>query len=332
MSKILFIGDPHLRMSNFQQSIEFLRWAEKQVETHKPDIVCNLGDTFHDHAVVRSELLKEFQDHIKNCLVNCKEYWYILGNHDQYKPKDNKYHALQTFNLHGLRVFDAVQNIDDNITIVPYVQKFEDFPLNTNEICITHNTFIGADYGFKREDAGVNADKVSAEVIISGHIHKRQSFGKVIYPGTPFAHSASDVDQTKGLLLFDTATYEQTFIESPFPRWRQIEFEAAHDNPISNLHELLKAELNDKDKWIVKVTGPKIEIAAYFKSKQYISLIKGKNVVTKAVPTDNNKQKVQIKATSIESIMNEYIDKVYDGSLDKQLILQKTLDIIGNTK
>ena len=332
MNKILFIGDPHLRMSNFQQSIEFLRWVEKQVETHRPDIVCNLGDTFHDHAVVRSELLKEFQDHIRNCLFNSQRYWYILGNHDQYKPKDNKYHALQTFNLHRLRIFDTVQDVGDNITVVPYVQKFEDFPLNTNQICITHNTFIGADYGFKREDAGVNADKVSAEVIISGHIHKRQSFGKVIYPGTPFAHSASDVDQTKGLLLFDTATYEQTFIESPFPRWRQIEFEATQDNPISNLHELLKTELNEQDKWIVKVTGPKVEIAAYFKSKQYINLIKGKNVVTKAVPTDNNKQKVQIKATSIESIMNEYIDKVYDGSLDKQLILQKTLDIIGNTK
>lgn len=331
MSKILFIGDPHLRMSNFDQSVKFLRWVEEQVDIHRPDIVCNLGDTFHDHAVLRSELLKEFEDHVYNC--TCDEYWYVLGNHDQYKPKDNKYHALQTFNIPKLRVFDDIENIEDmNITVVPYVQRFDDFPHNTLPIVLTHNTFIGADYGFKREDAGVNADKISADIIISGHIHKRQSFGKVVYPGTPFAHSASDVGQTKGLLLFDTATYEQTFIESPFPKWRQIEFEVAQDNPLANLHELLKVELNNTDKWIVKVTGPKVELAAYFKSKEYLGLIKGKNVVSKAIPTDKNKQKVQIKATSIESIMSEYVDKVYDGSLDKQLILQKTLDIIGDTK
>ena len=288
--KILFIGDPHLRMSNFEQSVEFLRWVENVVDECRPDVVCNLGDTFHDHAVVRSELLTEFQNHIHNCLVNTDEYWYVLGNHDQYKPKDNKYHALQTFNIANFRVFDKVEELD-GITVVPYVQRFEDFPLKTSPICITHNTFIGADYGFKREDAGIDADKVSADIIISGHIHKRQSFGKVVYPGTPYAHSASDVDQTKGLLLFDTATYEHVFLESPFPTWRQVEFEVTQDNPLANLHELLKVELNDKDKWIVKVSGPKVELAAYFKSKEYLGLIKGKNVVSKAIPNDNNKQK-----------------------------------------
>lgn len=331
--KILFIGDPHLRMSNFEQSVAFLRWVEEQANIHQPDIVCNLGDTFHDHAVLRSELLKEFQDHIHNITLGTNmEYWYVLGNHDQYKPKDSKYHALQTFNIPNFIVFDKITEVGDDITVVPYVQEFSDFPTQTKSICITHNTFIGADYGFKREDCGINADKVSADIIISGHIHKRQTFGSVTYPGTPFSHSASDVDQTKGLLLFETSTLAQTFIESPFPKWRGIEFEVAQDNPLSNLHDLLKTELNEEDKWIVKASGPKVELAAYFKSKQYLTLIKGKKVVSKAIPTDKNKQKIQIKATSIENIMGEYIDKIYDGSLDKQLILQKTLDIIENTK
>lgn len=285
----------------------------------------------HDHAVIRSELMTEFHMHCQRVALK-RPYWYILGNHDQYKPKDNKYHALQTFNIPNFRIFDKIEHVGDNITVVPYVQRFDDFPLETSEICITHNTFIGADYGFKREDAGVNADKVSANIIISGHIHKRQSYGKVIYPGTPYAHSSSDVDQTKGLLLFDTTTFEQVFIESPFPRWRGVEFEVTQDNPISNLHELLKVELNDTDKWIVKASGPKVELAAYFKSKEYLELIKDKKVISKVTPTDKLKQKVQIKATSIESIMEEYINKVYDGNIDKQLILKKTLDIIGNIR
>ena len=330
MSKIFFLGDPHLKITNFEQSVAFLKWSEEMIDLYKPDIVCNLGDTFDTHAVVRSELLTEFRQHVERVTVNYI-YWYVLGNHDQFKPKDAKYHALQCFNIPNFTIFDKTTELE-GITVVPYVAKYDDFPLQTQPICITHNTFIGADYGFKREDCGVDAGKVSADIIISGHIHRRQTFGKVTYPGTPFSNSANDVDQTKGILLFDTKTYEQTFIESPFMRWRSIEFEITATNPIQNLHETLKVELNTADKWVVKASGPKIELAAYFKSKIFLDLIKDKKIVTKAIPTDKNKQKVQIKATSIEDIMSEYVDKVYDGSLDKQLILRKISDIITNTR
>lgn len=330
MSKILFIGDLHLKINNFQQCIQVLRWIEEVVENVKPDIVCNLGDVFNSHAVLRSELLTEFKYHVEKITNKCP-YWHVLGNHEQYLPKDNKYHALQIFNIHNYFVFDKVTELD-GITIVPYVAKFDDFPLQTQPICITHNTFIGTDYGFKREDCGVDAGKVSADIIISGHIHRRQSFGKVTYPGTPFANSANDVDQTKGILLFETGTFKQTFIESPFMSWRSIEFEITVSNTVQNLHECLVASLNNTDKWIIKASGPKVELATYFKSKIFIDLIKDKKIVTKATPTDKNKQKVQIKATSVEDIMSEYVDKVYDGSLDKQLILNKINDIITNTR
>lgn len=330
MSKILFIGDLHLKINNFEQCINVLKWIEEMVDVYKPDIVCNLGDTFNDHSVLRSPILTEFKQHVERITLKCP-YWYVLGNHDTFTPKDSKYHALQCFNINNFTIFDKTTELE-GITIVPYVAKYEDFPLQTQAICITHNTFIGADYGFKREDCGVNADKVSADIIISGHIHRRQTFGKVNYPGTPFACSANDVDQTKGILLFNTENYEQIFIESPFMRWRSVEFEVTASNPIQNLHELLKVELNTADKWIVKASGPKVELTAYFKSKIFLDLIKDKKIVTKATPTDKNKQKVQIKATSIEDIMSEYVNKIYDGSLDKQLILRKINDIITNTR
>jgi hypothetical protein len=31
MSRILFIGDPHLKITNFEQSIAFLKWIEETV-------------------------------------------------------------------------------------------------------------------------------------------------------------------------------------------------------------------------------------------------------------------------------------------------------------
>lgn len=333
--KILFIGDPHLRMNNFEQSISFLRWVEDQVRITKPDVVCNLGDTFHNHAVLRSELLKEFKDHVHNCTFGRNlSYWYVLGNHDQYKPKDSKYHALQVFeSLQSFRLFDKTENICGDITVVPYVQEFKDFPTDTCPIVITHNTFIGADYGFKREDCGIDADKVSANIIISGHIHKRQTFGKVHYPGTPFAHNATDVDQVKGLLLFDTETYEQQFIESPFPKFRSVEFTVDQHSPTTALHELLGQTLNETDKWVLKISGPKVELSAYFKSKKYKKLVENKQIILKSIPIDSEKQsRVKIEAVSPEGIVSEYVDKVYSGAEDKALIISKAHQIIKESR
>lgn len=333
MTKILFVGDPHLRINDFEQSVALLRWIESVVIEHKPDVLCNLGDTFHNHAVLRSEIMKEFSDHI-DTITQHSAYWYVLGNHDQYKPKDNKYHALQAFkDRHSFRVFDEPRvDLDElGITIVPYVQDFADFPLDTNRICITHNTFIGADYGFRREDCGIDADKVSADIIISGHIHKRQTFGKVIYPGTPVAHNATDVDEVKGLLLFDTETLGQLFIQAPFPAWRSAEFELGQQLSVDQLHKSLQSTLDTTNKWILKLTGPKSELTSYLKSKKYIDLTSDKNVIVKSNLIDTEKQnRVKIEASSPSKIVSEYVDKVYNGSLDKQLIIRKAQEIINN--
>ncbi len=333
MSKILFIGDPHLRINDFQQSVALLRWIEDVAIEHKPDVVCNLGDTFHNHAVLRSEIMKEFSDHIDTITKN-SAYWYVLGNHDQYKPKDNKYHALQAFkDRENFHIFDEPRvDLDGlGITVVPYVQDFADFPLDTHKICITHNTFIGADYGFRREDCGIDADKVSADIIISGHIHKRQSFGKVTYPGTPAAHNASEVDEVKAILLFDTDTHEQTWIESPFPMWKSIELEVSPEMTIDKIHDSLVSKLDKKNKWIVKLTGPKSELVNYLKSKKYNNLVLDKHVIVKSNLIDSEKQsRVKIEASSPSKIVSEYVDKVYAGSLDKQLIIRKAQEIINN--
>ena len=333
MTKILFIGDPHLRINDFEQSIALLRWIESVAIEYKPDIVCNLGDTFHNHAVLRSEIMKEFNDHIDTIAGSC-QYWYVLGNHDQYKPKDSKYHALQSFSNRNGRfiVFDQprVDLNSMNITIVPYVQNFADFPLNTNKICITHNTFIGADYGFRREDCGIDADKVSADIIISGHIHKRQIFGKVVYPGTPVAHNATDVDEVKGLLLFDINTLEQQFIPSPFPAWKSVSFKIDETFNLEDLY-LGVESLDTVNRWLLKITGPRAELTQYLKSKKHLKSIEGKNTVIKLDLIDAEKQnRIKIQASSPSLIVSEYVDKIYSGSLDKQLIIRKAQEIINN--
>lgn len=325
MSKILFIGDPHLKITNLDQSIQFLRWVESIASQYKPDLVVNLGDTFHNHAVLRSELLSEFHTHIQNIQ---QQYIYILGNHDMYKPDSAKYHALSTFNLSNLKLITSPTDIED-ISFVPYVPDYKDFPTNLKPITVAHQTFVGCDYGGYKPEYGVDADTLNTDIIISGHIHMRQQFGKVIYPGTPFAQGVNDIDQSKGLLLFDTATFHQEYLESPFPKWKSLRYD---DTPsIDDFHDsLCKNLLSTEDHYVIYITTSKSEFTTYINSKQYKELQTKYNIYIKTTFTETaKKQYTSISESSLDKIMFKYVEDVYKGNISKDTIKNKILEIIN---
>lgn len=328
--KILLLGDPHLKISRFNLSVQLLHWFNKIVEEVKPDLVVNLGDTMDTHSILRSELMCEFKRHAEECVKICP-YIYVIGNHDCYRPNDSKYHALQSFSIPGMTVIDKQTDLH-GITFVPYIHDFKQFPMETRPICIAHQTFVGADYGYYRPDVGVDADKTSAEIIISGHVHKRQNFGKVYYPGTPAAHDLNDLDQVKGIDLFDTETYDFTFIPSPFPVYRSLTYNISTDFSIEDLHRDLKSSVNSEDYWVIKVKGPKDEITQYASSKKWLSLHRALNIRLKPEFTTGDKvDRVKIYSSDISTIIDKYIDSVYSGSLDKEMLKSLSKKFIDGT-
>jgi DNA repair exonuclease SbcCD nuclease subunit len=332
MSKILFIGDPHLKITRFDLAQDFLSWVTGLILELKPDVVINLGDTFDSHAVVRSEIMNIFKKHVAEITEAGIPYEYILGNHDMASPTCSKYHALQPFDMERFRVIDTpTHDLTAGISYIPYIHNFHEFPVETQPICIAHQQFVGCDYGYYRPDVGTDADKVNANIIISGHIHKRQQFGKVIYPGTPFAQSVNDVNQEKGVMLFDTDTYACTYYDSPLPRYRGMKFEMAQDFGVPDMHEQIKANLNE-DHWIIDMAGPSAELTAYINSKEMAELKKDYSIRIRTTWTNKTKEKVSIKATSMNEIINKYVNQVYDGSLDRGIIMDKVLEILEKTQ
>ena len=285
-----------------------------------------LGDFFDSHAVIRSEIMSMFYAHTRRN-KGYKKY-YVLGNHDQFRPNDSKYHALQTMkDVHDdFVVIDSTLEVD-NITFVPFIYKHEDFPTKTNPIVIAHQTFIGADYGYTKADAGVDAATVGADMIISGHVHKRQMFGNVIYPGSAYAQSVNDIDQPKGVMLLDTATYKYEFIEGVLPNWRGLKYSLEQDFSPTDMHSDIESQVNDTDHWIIDIEGPKAEVVSYLDSKQFLAFKKGKHIRTRANYTNMQKENITIQAVTVDDIVSSYVNKVYKGTLDKQTIISKALEI-----
>jgi len=338
MAKVLFIGDPHLKINRFDLARQFLAWLNSVILIEKPDIVVNLGDTFDTHAVLRSEVLNEFMAHVDLVLNNNMEYVYLVGNHDMYKPNDSKYHAMKSFkDRHPkLHIVDETQELF-NITFVPYKHDPSLFPKSTLPICVAHQTFWGADYGSILCKDGVEPQSISGcEIIISGHIHKRQSLISngpksihVLYVGTPFSQGAADVDQIKGITIFDTDTYKQTFIQCPLPSYKKMALYLSEsfgsDDCYNEIEQRIKGS---KDHWILEIDGPKPEILSLLNSKKYKDLIKDVDVKVKTNFIDKEKKKVTIEVKTIDSIVTDYVNKVYSGSLDKAILIKVAKELL----
>jgi len=342
VSKILFIGDPHLKINRFELATQFLAWLNKTIAEVKPDVVVNLGDTFDTHAIVRSEVLCEFMDHVEHVLALNIPYVYLLGNHDMYKPNDAKYHILKPFKnkIKNFYVIDEIQELF-GMTFVPYQHNPDNFPRETLPICVAHQTMLGADYGAIRANDGVPPHSIrGCELLISGHIHTKQRVlpvagqgPEVIYVGSPFSQSASDVDQIKGVTLFDSATYGETFYQAPLPAWRRLHVVVSQRATLENVQEMVDQDIKgSKDHWVLELEGPKAEIVGYLGSKQYRDSVKDVDVKVKTTFTDKEKKKISIEAKSMESIISDYVVKVYSGSLDKTKLLEVAKSVLNDSK
>jgi hypothetical protein len=329
--KIFLIGDVHHKITQFQLGCNFLEWVNHKISELKPDIVVNVGDHFDNHSILRSEIMTEYRKHVDHVLREKIAYFHIVGNHELYKPKDKKYHALQC--MKGLHPDYQIIDVDegfDNVSLIPFYPDYSLFPKKLKDVCITHNQFLGADFGYKKADDGIDSKTIDTHVILSGHVHMRHEFGKVVYVGTPYSKGLDDIDQTKGVTVFDTETYQRTFIETPFPRWIGKKYEISSDYTVQDLYLELKNTVNDKDHWIVQLTGPKAELVEFIASKEYKEL--NADVHVKTNFTDKDKKKVQISAVGMENIIKEYVEKVYDGSLDKNEITSGAVRVLNTVR
>lgn len=213
MTKVLFLGDPHVQVGNLDESERLLEFTLEQ--SKKSDRLVIPGDLFHTHANVRVEVL-EFWDKWLNRLSETIETVVLVGNHDQIGNYTSKSNALSIFKKNQNKKLDVVSSpiMIKGFGYLPYIHDKEKFVAEANEltdqgckIIIVHQDLDGAQYenGFYCPD-GVKQEDLKANLIIGGHIHKRSRFGKVILPGTARWLNSSDKNEPKGLWL---ATFDE---------------------------------------------------------------------------------------------------------------------------
>jgi DNA repair exonuclease SbcCD nuclease subunit len=221
----IICGDPHNRLNELPKA----NLLYDMLEAFHRDVI-HLGDIFHTKEKLSSKTLNLVYRKLKASKLN---HVILVGNHD--------WHSLECTE-HSLELFKDLPNVlvVDKPTILPVgnraalflpyyhdLQKFKNaltFPKREKTPCsvlFMHQGVTGFDYG----NGFIAVDELDFEAVsgfvkvISGHFHKYQEKGNLVYLGTPYTQDHGESNQKKFLgILKPDLSLELIETDSVFPK------------------------------------------------------------------------------------------------------------------
>ena len=322
-NKIIAVGDPHIKLDNFEQFNLFECRLLELIEKECPDMIVVLGDVLHYHEKVFTPCLNRAHQFIKNLGKKVKT-MVLVGNHDminnqQFLTQNHWMNALK--NLENITIVDKVVKLEDLI-FCPYVfpGRFEealktlDEDYHRSSLIFAHQEFKGCKMGAIISEMGdVWLD--TNPLVISGHVHLNQWVGeKVYYSGSALQHAFGESEKNIVAVLTRTSynEFKITEVDLKLPRKKILRCDVEGvDKVIEKIQK--SKDSGDEHQIKVSVSGSVEEFKSLKTTPQYKKLIKdGVSVVFKP------------KQTSSSYVSNHSDYEEFDGILRKLVIADST--------
>lgn len=327
---ILRVGDPHVQVKNIDESEKLMQFVSEKALELKVDRIELLGDLTHTHSVLRLEVLDFWKDWLETLSDIC-EVVVLVGNHDQSGNANDGLNSLSIFNKLKKRNLKIVEfgTLIGQFAYMPYERDSAKFLEVVNgmandhgaNVLVCHQTIKGSKYenGFYAPD-GVDSELISEKFvnIISGHIHSRQEFGRVIYPGTARWDTVSDANQLKGITYYSHEDATGRILDSRFISTEGI---------CSPIIKLVLRE-GEEDLVIKENSRTTIELvgSSEWITKQKIKLRGKAHITTKII--DKQKRENRKSGNSLSSFVLQYFEPTNGITKESLLKYMQELKIV----
>jgi len=264
VKRIWILGDMHLGVrSNSMEWLEiqkdfyenqFIPTLKKQI---KPgDILVQVGDAFDNRQSINIKVLHYAVDLFER-LGQILPTYVIAGNHDIWAKKSNEISSIDSLKwIPNVSVHKKPKQFKwggKNVLLMPWrrdtaheVETLQQYPEANIVFChsevrgIKLNSKVTNEHGLE----AVSYDRYDA--VYSGHIHYRQTKGKLRMVGTPYQLTRSDANNSKGFDLVDLETMEETFFENNrSPKFLKYYLNALYNVPLGDFKKEIENNFID---------------------------------------------------------------------------------------
>jgi len=328
--KAIIFTDIHFGMKNNsryhnQDCEDFIIWMIKEAQDRGIKKCFFLGDWHHNRASINVSTLNYTTSNLRRLNESFDEVIMITGNHDLYYREKREIHSLSMIeDFPKIRMINKEKFVEDGVAFIPWLCDDEWKSLRDIKCKYMFGHFELPSFYMNAmvqmpDHGGLKAEDLSSpEMVFSGHFHKRQQHGNVIYPGNCFPHNYADAwDDDRGCTILDwDGTIE--YLQWPdAPKYRTLTLSKLIDNPDQYL----------SDKTYCRVTldvGITYEEANFIKetfAKQYdlreIALMPSK----KEEHTQDWNKGVDIQVENVDSIVLSQLESVQSDTIKKELLV-----------
>lgn len=243
IKRAIFISDLHFGVRS--NSIDWVNIQEDYfnnfffpfLEEHvRPeDHLFILGDVFDNRQSINLLVLNLALETISK-LSKILPIHILVGNHDLYRKNSNDINSIKVFkNIDNVVLYEepSVLDIDNKkVSIMPWMSTLElekkYIENDTSGYLFCHTEIKGFSYNRKILAEGGNTKNLYSRYnrVFSGHIHFRQEKGNVVYLGPPYQLSRGDIDNIKGIYIFDFSDDSLNFYENRYsPFFYSVKFD-----------------------------------------------------------------------------------------------------------
>ena len=311
-------------LTHNQDCEDFVDWFIEEAQKEGADTCIFLGDWHHNRNSINLITLDTSIRCLEKLGAAFEQFFWFPGNHDLfYKDKRDVHSSAFGRHIPGVTVVDSVTTLGD-VTLVPWLVGDEwktmkslkskyvfghfelpHFYMNAMVQMPDHgelkaNTFTGPDYVF------------------SGHFHKRQSQGNIVYIGNAFPHNFADTwDDDRGMMTLEWGGTPEYRSWPDAPKFRTIKLSKLIDQKA----EIMKSKMYLKVNLDIDISYEEANfIKESFVSEhdiREISLIQERENLEGVIDDSPD-----TKYESVDQIVTEQLINIDSDSFDKKLLLE----------
>ena len=212
-----------------QDCEDFVDWFIAESKKEGCETCIFLGDWHHNRNSINLITLDTSLRCLEKLGAAFEQFFWFPGNHDLfYKDKRDIHSSAFGRHIPGVTVVDGLTTLDD-VTLVPWLvgDEWKEMKKLKSRYVFGHfelpSFYMNAMVQMPDHGELQRTDLSGPEYVFSGHFHKRQHNGNVVYIGNAFPHNFADSwDDDRGMMFMEWGGTPQYLTWDDAPKFRHI--------------------------------------------------------------------------------------------------------------